>query len=128
MQAERNTKQFIVFISEAPPTFMAVAVKVVQAERNTKQIAFIFISEAQLTFMAVAVKVQAEDAAKKKSKNFSICSIWLPAASAVTGVKAQAEDKTGKEWLFFVSGRAAAPSRTMRCTRGRPLPSYVRPD
>ena len=35
-RAKYKTNSFV-FISEAPPTIMAVAVKVVQAERNTKQ-------------------------------------------------------------------------------------------
>ena len=37
MQAERNTKQLIVFISEAQATFMATAIKAVQAEDTAKK-------------------------------------------------------------------------------------------
>ena len=44
METEEKTKQSAVFISETPPTFTAIAVEVVQTERNTKQSIVFYIS------------------------------------------------------------------------------------
>ena len=73
METEEKTKQSIVFISELPPTFTAIAVKVVQTERNTK-LSIVFISETPPTFTAIAVEVVETEEKTKQSIVFYISS------------------------------------------------------